>query len=74
MTFFALFNPLKSHSMTGGFQTSIQISQQSVLDRNVQTLPLCLIVDSPLVSEEKLPVSLHHCLYHFLTPDLCLEL
>ena len=56
--------------MTGGFQSSIQIPQQSVLDGNVQTLPLCLIVDSPLVREEKLQLSLHHCLYHFLAPDL----
>ena len=56
--------------MTGGFQSSIQILQQSVLDGNVQTLPLCLIVDSPLVREEKLQLSLHHCLYHFLAPDL----
>ena len=31
MTLFTLFNPVKSHSMTGGFQTSIQILQHSSL-------------------------------------------
>ena len=55
--------------MTGGFQAPIQICQHSDLDGNVQTVPLCLIVDFPLVEDENLLVSLHHCLYSIFLPQ-----